>query len=65
MYKACKAITGTRWQVQKQYSCINGLSAWFAICSVEEPSRDEVAYTDGALPTAQQTAENIAEALNK
>lgn len=63
-YRAQKAMFGDSWVVERQFACINGLSAWFAIVTVDEPSEAETGYTEGAFGSAQERAEQIATALN-
>ena len=52
------------WTVENEYPCINGLSCWFIICIVDEPSEQEYGYTDGAILPAKERAEWIAKVLN-
>lgn len=51
-------------QIQQEISCINGLSAWFTIAVVYEPDYDELMMTDGAIGSAQETADKIVKALS-
>ena len=53
-----------RWEVERELPCINGLSAWFSICSINEPDESEVGYSDGLCGTAEENANRIADALN-
>lgn len=55
---------GGNWSVEQTISCINGLSAWFTVCTVHEASEAETGYSDGAFGSAQDRAEAIAKALN-
>jgi len=52
------------WTVEKEFPCINGLSCWFVICTVDEPSLEEYEITDGAMISAKERAEWIAKVLN-
>ncbi|MFN7611460.1 MAG: hypothetical protein ACK5QX_11085 [bacterium] len=53
-----------RWIVERELPCINGLSAWFAICSVPEPDEQEIGYSEGACGSAEENAKRIAAALS-
>ena len=53
-----------KWVVEREISCINGLSAWFEICSVHEPDEQEIGYSDGACGSAKNNASQIANSLN-
>lgn len=64
MYVAKPAMFGTSWNIETQYSCINGLSAWFVICTIDEPSDAEIGYTDGAILSVKERAEWIVKVLN-
>lgn len=63
-YRAQKAMFGEAWNVEREYSCINGLACWFTIATIDETSEAEHGYTDGEIKTAQERAEKIAAALN-
>lgn len=63
-YRAIKSLFSESWDVEREYSCINGLSAWFNICTCDEYGAAEIGYTDGAVMSAQDRAERIAAALN-
>lgn len=56
--------TPDRWLIERELPCINGLSAWSAICSTVDPSAEEIGYTDGACGSAEERARLIASALN-
>ena len=45
--------------IEAEYSCINGLSAWFALASIPEPDYAEVEMTDGARPTAREVVQAL------
>ena len=64
MYRAEKAMYSEDWIISKQYSCINGLSAWFEIARICETSEAELGYTEGAIGTSKERAEWIAKVLN-
>ena len=63
--KAEKSRFNDSWNIEQEFPCINGLSAWFVIAVVHEADEAEIGYTDGAFGTAEERAKRIVEALNK
>lgn len=56
---------GENWTVEREYACINGLSAWFSVAWVNATSPEEDGYTDGEFPSAEARSKAIADALNR
>lgn len=63
-YRAEKSHYNDSWNIQRQYPCINGLSAWFQVAVVHEADEAEMGYTDGAFGTAEDRAKMLVDALN-
>lgn len=64
-FRTEKSRFNDSWSIERQFPCINGLSAWFTIAVVHEADEADLGYTDGAFGSAQQRAEQIARALNQ
>ena len=65
MIRAIKSRFNDSWNIEQEFSCINGLSAWFQIAVVFEADEQSMGYTDGEFGTAEERANRIVEALNK
>lgn len=63
-YRAEKSRYNDSWTIQRQYPCINGLSAWFVVAVVHEADDAEIGYTEGAFGSAEERAKTIVDALN-
>lgn len=62
---ATKSRFTDSWLVEQEFTCINGLRAWFVIATIDEADAAEMGYTEGAFGTAEERAKRIAEALNR
>lgn len=58
--RARKSDHSEDWYVEREIPCINGLSAWFIICTAEEADDSSMGYTDGDFGTAEERANQIA-----
>jgi len=63
MIRAKKSDYNSDWIIEQQFTCINGLTSWFQIASVDEADGISMGYTDGALGTAEDRAKMIVAAL--
>lgn len=63
-YRARKSVFNDSWNIERQYPCINGLSAWFQVAVVYEADEAEMGCTDGAFGFAEERAKVIVDALN-
>lgn len=63
--RASKSRFSDKWHIEERFPCINGLSAWFVIATVDEADEAEIGYTDGAFGSAEDRANRIAAALNR
>jgi hypothetical protein len=63
-YRAEKSRFNDSWNIERQYPCINGLSAWFQVAVVHEADESEIGYTDGAFGSAEERATFLVNALN-
>ena len=61
--RARKSQYSDNWEVEEEFPCINGLSAWFVIATVEDADESAMGYTDGAFGSAEDRAKRIAAAL--
>lgn len=64
-YRAVKSNFNDSWNIETEFPCINGLSAWFTIAVCHEADPSELGYTDGAFGSAEERANKIVAALNK
>lgn len=63
-YRAEKSRFNDSWNIERQFPCINGLTAWFTVAVVHESDESELGYTEGAFGTAEERAKLIVDALN-
>lgn len=63
VYRAEKSRFNDSWNIERQFPCINGLSAWFVVAVVHEADEAELGYTEGAFGTAEARARHIAGVL--
>jgi hypothetical protein len=63
-YRATKEQLSQKWVIQREHPCINGLSAWFTVATCHDSCEQEMGYSDGAIGSAEQRANQIADALN-
>lgn len=63
MIRVRKLSHSNDWIIEQQFPCINGLTAWFQIATVEEADEASMGYTNGAFGTAEERANMIVDAL--
>lgn len=52
-WDAAPHIFGSGWMIRREFSCVNGLPAWFAIATLYGADAGVEGYTDGAYCAAQ------------